>query len=175
MHIESHSTERARIVAALCGSNLCFILLAGLWPFHAPKNEAKWLENTNGMYFGHYASILSVSTFHPSPSSDSSSGSIEILLETHLPNQRATIIAFDSLEHPGGPFSLAQHKAALVIQRHNVDNRHICRTAYSEVPNVFQENKRVFITITLGRRDTSVYIDGAPVMVSPLVGTSARN
>ena len=48
---------------AICVFVLLGILVAGLWPFHAPKNEVSWLSGESGLLFGKYSSIVSAGTF----------------------------------------------------------------------------------------------------------------
>src|SRR5271170_1584443 len=125
-----YSTHRdranTRITGALCACILSIILVAGLWPFHPPKNQVEWVENKNAIEFGRYGSILTAGTFHTSISNDNTSGSIEVWLAPRLVHGKKTILAFDSSAHPGDPFSLVQKEDALLILRHNVDDHGIC-------------------------------------------------
>jgi len=43
--------KEKKALEVLCGSVLVAILTAGLWPFHAPKNEVRWLSDGNGLHF----------------------------------------------------------------------------------------------------------------------------
>jgi hypothetical protein len=175
MHGKSQSRPNPLIVKILCFCILCTILIAGLWPFHPPKNEVLRLANRNAIQFGRYGSILTANAFHSSASNDGSSGSIEVWLEPALSRGSKTILAFDSTEHPGDPFRLIQSDNDLVIQRHNVDQNGICRTAQFKVHGVLRAKLRVFITVALGAQYTSVYINGGLATVSPIIGTSAHN
>ena len=175
MHDKIHNASYVRFVEALCVCAVCAVLIAGLWPFHAPRNEAYWVQNKNGLHFARHGSILSASKFQATGSDEDPSGSLEVWLEPSLLNEKKTVLAFDSSEHPGAPFSVVQQEDALLVQRYNVDNEGISRTAVFEVPGVFREKKRVFVTITLGRTRTSVYIDGAPAMLSRILGSSTNN
>jgi len=67
-----------RRLAVICGWVLCGILVAGLWPSHAPKNEVSWLSNRNGLLFGDDASILSSGEFKMMDSPQDGSYSLEI-------------------------------------------------------------------------------------------------
>ena len=49
----NNSTPK-KVLELLCASVLAGILIAGLWPFHAPKNEVSWLINGNGLHIGRY-------------------------------------------------------------------------------------------------------------------------
>ena len=48
-----------KVLGLLCASVLVIILTAGLWPFHAPKNEVTWLSEGKGIHFGKHGVILS--------------------------------------------------------------------------------------------------------------------
>ncbi len=47
-----------KALGLLCAAVLTIILIAGLWPFHAPKNQASWLSNGNGLHFGEYGIVV---------------------------------------------------------------------------------------------------------------------
>ena len=47
------------LLRAICVFVLLGILVAGLRPFHAPKNDVSWLSEENGLLFGKYGSIVS--------------------------------------------------------------------------------------------------------------------
>src|SRR5580693_2942563 len=164
-----------RIVTASCICVLCVILIAGLWPLHALNNKVSWLKNKNGLSFDQHGSIVSVGAFRNSDSRDDTSSSLEIWLEPSRVDDSKTILSFDGSARLGDPFSLQQNKDGLRILRHNVDDQGIVRTASFRVDHVFRQNKPVFVTITLGERETSVYLDGALAKVSPLLGTSRNN
>ena len=46
-------------MAIACIAVLLGILVAGLWPFHTPKNEVTWLKDRNGLRFGDYGTVRS--------------------------------------------------------------------------------------------------------------------
>ena len=79
----SKNAIEVRVLVALCIFVLCAILVAGLWPFHAPLNEVSWLTNANGLRFGRYATILSSGAFATPSSQDEEFCSIEIWLRPH--------------------------------------------------------------------------------------------
>jgi hypothetical protein len=165
----------AKILGALGGCILCIILVAGLWPFHAPKNDVKWLENGNGLAFGRFGSVLSASMFHRGALPNDSGGSLEIWLKPAFLGSKRTILSFDGSDHPGAPFSLFQSKDGLMIYRHNIDDQGTVRTAWFVVNDVFREKKAVLLTITVGKQDTSVYRDGVLLRVAPIRGISINN
>jgi VanZ family protein len=150
-------------------------LVAGLWPFHVPGNQVKWRENADGVDFGRYGSVLSTGTFAGNTSNDDSAGSIEIWLEPRSLGSRHTILSFDGSDHPGAPFSLHQYNDALVLHQHNVDSHGTARAAGYRVDNVFREKRPAFVTITLGKQNTLVYLDGFLLKDFSILGASTNN
>ena len=53
---------RKNVLRLLCVSVLAGILVAGLWPFHAPRNDVAWLNDGNGLRFGRHGVMLSSET-----------------------------------------------------------------------------------------------------------------
>jgi VanZ family protein len=168
-------TVYARIVGA---SSICVLgitLVAGLWPLHVPQNQVSWLKNDSGLSFGRHGSIVSSGAFRDNDSMDDFSCSLEIWLQRRVADARKTVLSFDRSTPPRIPFSLHQDKDGLRIERHNIDNDGTSRTAWFNVAGVFRENKPVFVTITLGKQDTSVYLGGVLVKVSPILGVATNN
>jgi VanZ family protein len=165
----------AKVVTLSCIGVLCVILIAGLWPLHVPKNQVSWLENENGLSFGHYGSMVTAGAFRDSGLEDGSSESLEIWLEPSVADGRKTILSFDGSGHLGTPFSLHQNKSGLRVERHNVDSYGTTRTAWFDVDGVFHQNKPVFVTVTLGKQATSVYLNGVLAKTSPILGVSTNN
>lgn len=165
----------SKIVGASCICCFCIILIAGLWPFHTPKNAVNWLKNEGGLHFGHNGSIVSSGAIPGNDASDNTSSSLEIWLEPSLTAGKGTILSFDGSEHPGTPFSLYQNKGDLRIVRHNVDPQGISWTAWCVVRDIFLENRPLFVTVTLIGHDTSVYLDGVFARTCPILGVSTNN
>jgi VanZ family protein len=162
--MENHNTGLSyhryiprQAVGALAVLTLCGILVAGLWPFHSPKNQVHWLDNENGLRFGDYGTILSSGMFE-SASSDGPSCSLEIWLEPALPWNGGTVVAFYS-PSPRRQFSLQQSHYDLALQRDFEDLHHQGQLARMYVDEVFRK-KRLFVTVTSDGLNTAVYIDG---------------
>lgn len=175
MQGERASNFRIRFAQALCACIVCGILAAGLWPFCAPANQVQWNKDGAGLSFGRYGSVQSLGAFQGGNLDDDASGSIEVWLEPQRFLGTQTILAFDSTEHPGAPFSLIQSGDTLRIQQHNIDPQNNCWTADSATRGVFRPGTRVFITVLLGEHETSVYIDGSHTRDFPILGASNRN
>lgn len=167
--------EFSRIAWLLYSLTFGIVLMAGLWPFYPPRNEAKWVENQNAIRFGRHASLLSIGNFSTNKSNDDGLGSIEIWLTPTVLHSSKTILSFESAEHPGDPFRLIQSDKDLVVQQHNVDEHGTCRTAQFSLRDVFRANERVFVALTLGRNQTNVYIRGVLAFASPILGASIKN
>jgi hypothetical protein len=176
MYNKSHDTAYARVVGSLCVCILCIILVIGLWPFHAPKNQVRWLNNGDGLHFGRYGTVVSSGTFQTNPVNDSTSGTIELWLEPeNLLSNSHTILSFYGSEHPGAPFWLHQYKNALVVHQNNIDSQGTVTTAWLTIHGVFREKRPSFVTIALRKGVTSVYLDGSLVKLFPILGTSTNN
>ena len=151
---------------------LCGILVAGLWPFHSPKNQVHWLENENGLRFGHYGTILSSGMFEGA-SSDWLSCSLEIWLEPAFAWNSGTLIAFYS-PWPTREFSLQQRYTDLALQRDIGDQYRQADLVEMHVQDVFRK-KQAFITVTSDGQETAVYIDGQLAARSPEFGLSTQD
>jgi VanZ family protein len=154
---------RAKILGVICTSILCGIFAAGLWPFHAPKNEVTWLPGGNGLRFGEYGTILSSGVFSRKDWGEGQSCTIEIWVVPGLTFDTNTLLAFYS---PTGatPFSVRQSNKDLLLvgeaqgpQRHGQGPR-------LYVDDVFLQGRSVFLTIASDGRETSVFANGALVM-----------
>jgi VanZ family protein len=157
-------------MGALCICTMVIILVAGLWPFHAAKNDVTWFAKENGLRFGDHGTILSRSAFEAHGSKNNSSGSLEIWLERARSKRKNTILAFEGSGHTEAPFLLQQNGDALIVQRRNTDDEGNCRIAEFVIEGALPEKKRLFVTITLGPHKSSVYLDGVLVGTSEILG-----
>ena len=163
-----HAYISRQAIGPLCVLTLCGILVAGLWPFHSPKNQVHWLENGDGLRFDRYGTILSSGKFE-SVSSDGPSCSLEIWLKPARTWGTGTFLAFyDPLMRR--EFSLQQDYIDLALQRSvgDEDQSHL------NVDEVFRR-KQALITVTSDGQDTAVYIDGNFVTQSPRFGLSLKD
>jgi len=149
-----------KVIAVLCLCILAIMLVAGLWPFRAPRNRVKWLENENGLRFIPNSGVRSTVAFHPKDGKDSTSESIEIWLVPSSIRSGNTILSFDNSDHPGSPFLLRQYKDELIVRQPYIDNQGIPRAKWLALGNAVSEGNPVFVTVTMGARDTSIYLNG---------------
>jgi hypothetical protein len=153
-------------IGALAVLTLCGILVAGLWPFHSPKNQVEWLGNQNGIRIDRYGTVVSSGRFEPA-SSDGPSCSLEVWLKPRLTWDKGTFLAFYNPLN-SQQFSLQQYYTDLLLQR---DGENGYRQTDLYVDEVFRR-KQALITITSDGQDTAVYLDGNLVTRSSRLGLS---
>lgn len=163
-----------RFLGAICLLVLSGILIAGLWPFHAPKNEVSWLSHGNGLLFGEYGSILSSGAFKANKPAGVSSCSLEIWLQPSF-DHSGTILAFYSPENPDVPFQLWQSHGGLGIRRSNLNLFHQSEKTRIYLADFFQDGRPVFITISSGPAGTTIYQDGVLARKFPEFRVSSQD
>jgi hypothetical protein len=169
MRVSSRSTFTTLIQVG-CVLVIGIIAVAGLWPFHAPRNRVTWLENENGLRFGYHGTAISAGPFRVSHRENQGSCSLEIWLLPERVTDESSILAMDGSVDVRKPFVLRQDAASLAIQRYVVEENGVGRHRWFKIDNVFQEGKSVFVTITSNAYKTSIYLNGAPTATSPAVG-----
>jgi VanZ family protein len=147
------------LLRAICTLVLLGILVAGLWPFHTPRNEVSWLSQTNGILLGKHGSIVSAGFFKARASQADNSCSLEIWLKPSRVDSGGMILAFYRPERRIVPFALRQFRGGLVVE-HNLTKR-FDRKMEMYIGDVFNIHKPVLVTITSGNAGTVVYVDGA--------------
>jgi hypothetical protein len=146
---------------AICGLTLFGILVAGLWPFHAPRNQVSWLSQQCGVRFGKHGSIVSANPFEASASQRDHSCSLEIWLKPNRIDTGGMILAFYWPESRVVPFALRQYRSRLVLERRF--HGRIDEKAVKYVADVFNSQKPVLVTITSSNAGTATYVDGTLV------------
>ena len=153
----SYSNVPRQLVGVLAVLTLCSILVAGLWPFHSPKNQVHWLQNENGLQFAHYGTILSTGILERA-GSDRPSSSIEFWMAPASAWNTGTLIAFYS-PLASRQFSLRQRYTDLELQL-DIGGQHPQRSlAEMRVHDVFRK-KQALVTVTSDGQETAVYLDG---------------
>ena len=150
------------LLEPVCGCILSGILVAGLWPFHAPRNEVTWSHAGNGLSFGKHGSIVSTGSFNHSRLQPGNC-SIEIWLEPHRVDYAGTILAFYWPATRETTFSLRQSLSDLKLEGIIQDGS--ARKARMFV-EVFSSLKPIFVTVSSGDSGMAVYVDGALVRKS---------
>jgi VanZ like protein/concanavalin A-like lectin/glucanase superfamily protein len=152
---------RETLLKALCALVLCSVLVAGLWPFHAPKNQITWLSDGKGVLLGKYGTIVSAGALKANE--EATPCSLEIWLQSNLVDYSGTILAFYRPENTVLAFKLHQFLGNLAIQRTSVEQFHHTKGTSIYVTDLFRHAEPVFITISSGPSGTTVYADGALV------------
>jgi len=147
------------LLRAICTLVLLGILVAGLWPFHTPRNEVNWLSQENGIILGKHGSIVSEGSFKARASRRDDSCSLEIWLKPSRVYSEGMILAFYRPESRIVPFALRQYRGGLIVE-HNLKNR-FDKKMEMYIGDVFNIHKPVLVTITSGNAGTVVYLDGA--------------
>jgi hypothetical protein len=150
--------RRAPFLATICISLLGGVLVAGLWPLHAPRNEVNWLSDGNGLFFGSHGSIVSVGPFAGGLLGDQKSCSLEISLEPRRIDSGGMILAFYWPTTRVVPFALRQWRRGLVVEYLSDDPAAKKTEIY--IGDVFSNLKPVFLTISSGENGTAIYADG---------------
>ena len=155
-----------KVLRHLCASVLVIILTAGLWPFHAPKNEVGWISNGKGLHFGKHGVILSPDAFSLAGSKPGISCSVEIWFQPDHGDTGGTILAFYTPEDRIVGFSLHQSIDDLLLRRGTAYRGRAKAKLY--IAHLFRKSKQLFVTITSSAQGTVVYVNGALVRTSPL-------
>jgi hypothetical protein len=153
----------AILLSAICACVLAGILVAGLWPFHAPLNDVRWLGASNGLSFGKNGSIVSAGLFGTNPSQAGNSCTLEIWLEPHRVDYAGTILAFYQPTDRSTSFSLRQSLGDLKLERRAQDESPKKAKMFVDV---FSSLKPVFVTVSSGESGVAIYADGILVRKS---------
>jgi hypothetical protein len=163
-----------RGIGFLCASVLACILIAGLWPFHAPKNQVSWLINGRGLHFGRYGLILGSKERTLAGLRDATSFSLEIMLRPDRTDTGGTLLAFYSPENRLVALSLHQSLDDLLLRRVSEYQQRRVKTKWY-IEHVFSANKEVFVTITSGSKGAAVYVNGRLTRTSLRFGLSSND
>jgi hypothetical protein len=149
-------------------------LIAGLWPFHSPKNEVTWLDNSDGLHFGKHGAILGSEAESPRDSKEAKDCSIEIWLQPDHVDRGGTVLGFYSPEKSIVTFSLHQSLEDLLLRRTVAYSRRLVKNKWY-IEHVFGKNKQILVTITSNSRSTAVYVNGDLARTSSHFGLSSAD
>ena len=155
------------VLLTICVLVLCGILVAGLWPFHAPKNEVSWSKGSNGVLFGKYGTIVSVIPFEARAyQRREHSCSVEMWLAPNRTDSGGMILSFDRPHSRATPLGVRQFRGGLVIERGSQTDFAKRKGIY--VGGVFKSLTPVFVTITSGEEaGVATYVDSTLVNKVP--------
>jgi hypothetical protein len=148
---------------------VCAILSAGLWPFHAPRNNAHWLPDRNGLAFALHGVALTSAALPAGGRADAST--LEILLAPEEAWRGGTVLSlFDPAT--SSQLALRQNYTDLVVQRRIGTRRYA--SSDLTVEEVFR--RPVFlVTLSSDGSNTLVYINGELAANSPTFAFSAKD
>jgi hypothetical protein len=149
------------LLVIACFGILSGILVAGLWPFHPPRNQVTWLKDKNGLYFGDYGTVMSTGAFSSTGSGNKVSCTIELWLQTALTDTSGTILTFYTPDNPLR-FSIHQSLTDLMLQSTRSSSPGRAGKQRIYVNAVFGQGRSVFVTVASGAQGTSVYVNGTP-------------
>ena len=154
------SDIQAKLLPVICACVLLGMLVAGLWPFHTPRNAVSWLGKGNGLLFGKHGSIVSASPFRTRAAQGDNSCSLQILLDPSRIDSGAggMILAFYSPERQVTPFALRQWRGGLKLAREGQGISGKRTEIY--LGDVLSGQKPVLVTITSSEAGTAAYADG---------------
>lgn len=161
------------LLTAICACVLAGILVAGLWPFHAPRNEVTWLGEGDGLRFGKYGSIVSAGILTSKRPPADKSCSIEIWLEPRRVQSSGTILAFYWPVERVVLFALRQSLGDLKLE--HVSQDHSSKKAKLYVDDIFGQLKPFFFTISSSDSGTAIYVDGVLVKKSASFKVSSQD
>jgi VanZ family protein len=162
------------VIIGSCVGTLIIILTAGLWPFHAPKNDVAWLADEDGIRIGKYGCVLSSGPLWNHESNEGGSGSIELWIKpARATKGRRTILALEGPGDDSTALALQQSGNSLIIQRKNSDESGRFHTAEFTIKEALVGDSRVGITIAMGPQDTTVYRNGVHSVTSRFIGKPA--
>jgi len=162
--------SRAMLLRAVCVCVLTGILVAGLYPFHAPRNNVTWVSDGNGLLFGKHGSIVSASPLQAHPTTGNNSCSLEIWLQPRW--VQGMILGFYWPERRVTPFSIRQFQEGLVFENNSPGDS---REPAIYVADVFHGPKPAWVTITSGETGFAVYVDGTLVRKDPNFAVRSRD
>lgn len=157
----------------LCAGVLIGILIAGLWPFHAPKNDVSWLSDGGGIRFGKHGLILNSAEASSPTLKAGTSCSVEVWLQPDF-DLGGTILAFYSPTDRIVTFSLQQSLDDLLLRRVTLYRQRQVRTKWY-IGHVLRKTKQVIVTVTSTSRGTTVYVNGALASRSARFGLSSQD
>jgi VanZ family protein len=149
---------RHLLLTIVCIAVLCGILVAGLWPFHSPRNEVTWLKDRNGLRFGDYGTVRSAGALGQAVSGDPQSCSIELWLRPGN-DYGGTILTLYAADN-SIPLSLHQSLADLMLQSGRWGSSGRAGRPRIYFSDVFRAGQPMFVSITSGLEGISAYTNG---------------
>lgn len=156
---------RAKLLAFASLVVLGITLTLGLWPFCAPRNRVKWMNNAEGLSFGRYGTVFSSGSFSPVTSGEEVRRSVEVWIQPE-PYHSCSFLSFFNPQQ-SLHLSMRQSINDFELQADIVNPGHRPKRARLYTDDVLRQRKPVFIAITSGVRGTLIYVDGVLAKQAP--------
>jgi hypothetical protein len=168
---------RRRLLGAGCLLIVCGMLVAGLWPFHVPKNKVSWIDHSRGLSFRRYSSIVSAGVLKDDSPQGVGACSLEIWLQPAWADGKGTILGFYQPEGRVVPFAIRQYNSGLVLEHPTRDALQGVATGAAGVyvDRVFEPERPVLVTIASNGANIAVYADGVLVRKAEDFGISSQD
>jgi VanZ like protein/concanavalin A-like lectin/glucanase superfamily protein len=160
------SRNAATVLLIFCACILFGMLIVGLWPFHKPSNNVRWITNQDGLILGHHGTLLSSDTFDFSGSEAQAPCSLESWFQPYDLADGGTVFAFYSSDNLLG-FSLRQDGTHLVLKTERRDAKGRTIDSGISIHNVFRQHTPAFVTVSSGPSGAEVYVDGSLIRTIP--------
>lgn len=154
-----------KLLGPACIVIVAGMLVAGLWPFHAPKNQVTWISGGNGVRFGRHGTLLSSGRFPGPAGQDNGACSIELWLKPAV-FDGSTLFSFYAPQS-SRRFFLSQSISDLRLETDIRKGKFETRSIRFYVDDVLRPGRQTFVTITSGGGQTLIYIDGALAQTAP--------
>jgi VanZ family protein len=140
-------------LGVLCCVVLGIILTLGLWPFHAPKNDAAWLTNRPGLHLGKHGIVISSGLFQATAVNDETDLNLDIWMQPDNKWFSGTFLSFSD-SSGRSHLALRQTQVDLAISSDQTADKVIVR-------EIFRKPGPLYLSLTSGSRGTSIYRDGS--------------
>ncbi len=148
-----------RLLGPLCVFVVCGILTLGLWPFHSPANDVRWLKGAHGLSLDGEGTLFS----EPSLDFRGTTHSIEVWASTRIIRAGATLLAvYNPNSKDCATVSVTRSVADLKIQTRQENSYFDIVKHKFYVDDVFQPDEPLFLTITFSTHGTRLYVNGVP-------------
>jgi len=163
-----------KLLPLACGWVLAGMLVAGLWPFHSPRNQVTWLGGRNGLRFGRHGMILSSGRFSARSTRANGPCSLEVWFEPAGATSSGTLFSFYAPDRPRR-FWAHQSDVFLGLRSDLTVGRYRTLETRLYVQDVFIQGKPSFVTVTSKGGLTQAYVNGALVRTADDFPLSSRD
>src|SRR5215831_15074644 len=165
-------TQNGRLVLKiLAAASICALLAIALWPFNPwPRNEVSWLDDDDGLHLCKNGTIFSVKQFSNEAGAENEAFSLEFWMVPWRDEGSAVMFAFHARENPE-QFVVRQEGLDVSVSHTTREekNRHPLIAKQAIAP------EKTLITVTAGKKETTLYVNGQAQSTSQSFGLSRRN